>query len=49
MHRVLKQETTRPRAINMLQQQDKFQHFMRVYNYVSLLLKAMQISLAKTT
>ena len=33
MHRVLKQETTRPPAINMLQQQDKFEHFMRVYNY----------------
>lgn len=33
MHRVLKQETTRPPAVNMLQQQDKFEHFMRVYNY----------------
>lgn len=33
MHRTLKQATTRPPAINMLQQQDKFENFIREYNY----------------
>lgn len=33
MHRTLKQATTRPPAINMLQQQDKFEDFIREYNY----------------
>ena len=33
MHRTLKQATTRPPAINMLQQQDKFEDFIHEYNY----------------
>lgn len=33
MHRTLKQATTRPPAINMLQQQDKFESFVQEYNY----------------
>lgn len=33
MHRTLKQATTRPPAINMLQQQDKFESFVHEYNY----------------
>jgi hypothetical protein len=32
MHRTLKQETAKPAAFNLLQQQDKFDHFCKVYN-----------------
>lgn len=33
MHRTLKQETAKPAAFNLLQQQDKFDKFVQVYNY----------------
>ena len=33
MHRTLKQATTRPPGSNMLQQQDKFERFVREYNF----------------
>ena len=33
MHRTLKQATTRPAGMNMLQQQDKFEDFIKEYNY----------------
>ena len=32
MHRTLKQETSKPAAYNLLQQQGKFDDFMEVYN-----------------
>ena len=32
MHRTLKQETAKPPAFNLLQQQDKFDAFIEVYN-----------------
>ena len=33
MHRTLKQETTKPPAFNLLQQQQKFNRFVEVYNH----------------
>jgi transposase InsO family protein len=33
MHRTLKQETAKPAAFNLLQQQDKFDRFCNVYNH----------------
>ena len=33
MHRTLKQDTAKPPAFNLLQQQEKFDHFQKVYNY----------------
>lgn len=33
MHRTLKQETAKPAAFNLLQQQSKFDKFIQVYNY----------------
>lgn len=33
MHLTLKKETTKPPAFNILQQQDKFDDFLQVYNY----------------
>ena len=33
MHLTLKRETTKPPAFNLLQQQDKFDHFIEVYNH----------------
>jgi hypothetical protein len=33
MHRVLKEETTRPAAKNMLQQQERFDRFVEEYNH----------------
>lgn len=33
MHRTLKQETAKPPAFNLLQQQDKFDRFQNVYNH----------------
>lgn len=33
MHRTLKQETTKPAAFNLLQQQQKFNRFIEVYNH----------------
>ena len=32
MHLTLKQETTRPSSQNLLQQQERFDHFVRIYN-----------------
>jgi putative transposase len=32
MHRTLKQETAKPAAFNMLQQQEKFDRFLKIYN-----------------
>ncbi len=33
MHLTLKKETTKPAAFNFLQQQERFDHFIRVYNH----------------
>lgn len=33
MHRTLKQDTAKPAAFNLLQQQEKFDHFIDVYNH----------------
>ena len=33
MHLTLKQETTKPAAFNFLQQQERFEHFIEVYNH----------------
>lgn len=33
MHRTLKQETTKPAAYNILQQQEKFDRFQEIYNF----------------